>query len=94
MVRQKNIIDKKVKKKIDGRCCLCGESNYSLLDVHRILEGSNGGRYTEANTITGCCSCHRRIHAGEIQIDRKYYSTAGKWILHCWIQGEEKWLEI
>jgi hypothetical protein len=37
-----------------------------------------------------CCRCHRRIHAGEIVIDRYYNSTKGK-VLHYFENGEEFW---
>lgn len=85
------LIDKKAKKKNDGKCYFCQENDYDLLDVHRIKEGANGGRYTEFNTITVCVACHRKVHAGKIQVFRKYYSTGG-WILH-YIneEGKEVW---
>ena len=91
MARRKLTIDKVAKKHADGKCYFCPCDNYALLDVHRILEGADGGKYTDFNTVTVCSLCHRKIHAGLIKIDRKYFSTGG-WKLHCWIDGEEKWL--
>lgn len=88
----RKLIHKKAKKISDGKCCFCGEKDYILLEVHRILEGSKGGIYSSHNTITTCSHCHKKIHAGNIKIDRKYYSTAGIWVVHCWVEGEEKWL--
>jgi hypothetical protein len=87
----KRTINKVTKKLYDKKCYFCSCEIYDLLDVHRILEGANGGKYTEFNTITVCCLCHRKIHAGIIVIDRKYFSTSGRWVLHYWIDGEEKW---
>jgi len=88
-MRRRNIINKKHKKLFDKQCYFCEESNYALLDVHRIVEGNNGGKYTEHNTVTVCSLCHRKIHAGLIKIDRKYFSTSG-WILHYYDeQGQE-----
>lgn len=78
---RKKLIDKKIKKLIDKKCKFCDCATYELLDVHRIVEGSKGGSYTEHNTITVCSLCHRKIHAGIIKVDRKYYSTSG-WVLH------------
>lgn len=76
---------------IEKKCKFCSSSDYCLLDVHRILEGKNGGEYTETNTIVCCVSCHRKIHAGKIKIDRKYPSTAG-WVLHYFDEkGVEHW---
>ncbi len=84
-------MDKKAKKKADKQCYFCGNDDYSLLDLHRIIEGKDGGEYNHYNTIVCCCLCHRKIHAGSIKIDRKYYSTKGRWVLHYWIGEEEYW---
>jgi hypothetical protein len=81
MVRKKKLVNKKIKKLSDKKCYFCSCNIYKLLDVHRIVEGKEGGQYTEHNTVTVCSLCHRNIHSGMIKIDRKYYSTAG-WILH------------
>jgi len=91
MARRKLTINKIVKKHCDGKCYFCPCDTYDLLDVHRIVEGSQGGKYTDFNTITVCSLCHRKIHAGLIRIDRKYFSTTGRWLLHYWIDDEEKW---
>ena len=91
MARRKLLINKVAKKHLDGICKFCPCDNYDLLDVHRIVEGSEGGKYTDFNTITVCSLCHRKIHAGLIKIDRKYQSTSGRWVLHFWIEGEERW---
>ena len=88
---RKKLIDKKIKKLIDGRCKFCGCDVYELLDVHRITEGKDGGKYTEHNTVTACSLCHRKIHAGIIKVDRKYFSTRG-WVLHYFDEnGVEKY---
>jgi 5-methylcytosine-specific restriction endonuclease McrA len=81
---------KQSKKLRDGHCYFCKETNYAILDAHRIIPGSEGGKYTESNMITTCASCHRRIHAKEIIVDRKYNSTKGV-VLHYWKNGEEHW---
>lgn len=85
-------MNKKVKKKIDKKCYFCPESDYSLLDVHRIIEGKNEGKYTDYNTVTCCCKCHRKIHSGRIQIVGKHYSTAGRYVLHYIEDDKDKWL--
>lgn len=82
----------KVKKLLDGKCHFCGESDYAVLQVHRIVPGCAGGKYTEPNMLCVCACCHNRIHAGEIRIDRKY-PAAGKrlWVLHYWKGDQEYW---
>lgn len=83
----------KLKKLKDKKCCFCGEDNYNVLDVHRIVEGSNGGKYKDWNTITCCAVCHRRIHANEIHSIKKYQSTGGI-VINYVENNEEKWKEI
>jgi hypothetical protein len=87
----KRLINKIAKKKFEKKCYFCEENNYSLLHVHRIVEGCVGGEYTESNTVVACANCHCKIHAGSIRIDRKYLSSTGKYILHYWINDEERW---
>jgi len=89
---RKNLINKVAKKKLEKTCYFCGIDDYAVLDTHRIVPGEENGIYTEFNTIVACANCHRKIHDGQIVIDRKYFSTSGKWILHFWQDGEEKWL--
>lgn len=89
--RRKTLINKVIKKKIDKKCYFCGQDDYSVLDCHRIIPGEEGGKYTEHNTVTACSNCHRKVHSGQIKIDRKYFSTSGNWVLHYWIGEEEIW---
>jgi len=77
-------------KLIDKVCHFCGEDDYALLDVHRIIPGSEGGKYTRHNTVTCCTLCHRKIHAGRIQVFRKYFSTKGYVVHYINEQGEEQ----
>lgn len=88
------IVNKKqIKKRFDGCCHFCKESNYNLLHSHRIIEGKDGGKYHNFNMITVCANCHNRIHAGEIIIDRKYNSTKGP-LLHYRIGDKEFWDQV
>jgi hypothetical protein len=82
---------KQVKKLHYGACFFCGESDYNLLDVHRILEGSQGGTYHHTNTIVGCATCHRKVHSGRIVIHGKYFSSSGRWVVNYTEDGIEKW---
>jgi hypothetical protein len=76
---------------MEKQCYFCENNDYCQLQVHRIDEGKDGGKYTEFNTVVVCANDHCRIHNGQIVIDRKYYSTSGKWILHFWEDGVEFW---
>ena len=91
MPRKKRLIDKKATKHSAKKCYFCEEDDYALLDCHRIIEGANGGEYTDFNTVVVCSNCHRRVHDGQIAIDRKYFSTTGGWVLHYFKDGEEFW---
>ena len=77
---------KQLQKHIAGKCYICGEKDYSILDAHRIVEG---GSYSVHNVVILCCKCHRLQQAGKIKILEWCNSTAGK-LLH-WIdeQGQE-----
>jgi hypothetical protein len=84
-------MDKKIRKRSDRKCHFCDEDNYELLDLHRIIPGSEGGKYKEYNVVTVCCKCHRKIHAGIIEVYRWCMSTAG-YVLYCKIDDEEKFI--
>lgn len=90
MIKRK-IVNKIILKKVAKKCYFCDIDDYALLDVHRIIPGEEGGKYTEINSLVVCSNYHRRIHGGQIKIDRKYFTTAGKNILHFWEGNEEKW---
>ena len=68
-------------KRISKKCRICGEDDYTLLDVHRIVPGKDGGKYTNWNSVTLCCKCHRLVHGGNIKIKGWHNSTAGKILL-------------
>lgn len=75
---KKAFVSKKHRKTVEGKCKICGEDNYHALDVHRIKPGSEGGKYTVSNTTILCSVCHRKHHAGEINIVGWFESTAGR----------------
>jgi len=71
-------IDKKQVKHTAGRCRLCGNPSYEVLDVHRINYNSEYKKYSLDNTVVLCSNCHRKVHDEKtIVIDRWYASTAG-----------------
>jgi hypothetical protein len=44
-------------------CQLCGYSRM-VSDVHRLVFGSQGGRYVIGNMVALCVRCHREVHRG------------------------------
>jgi hypothetical protein len=90
---KKRYTRKQLCKLANNKCFFCHEDKFHVLDAHRIIPGEQGGTYIPHNILVLCANCHRRVHAGEIKIDRKY-PTTGKslWVLHCWIEGQELWL--
>ena len=89
MRRIKKLIDKKTKKHLAGKCKFCPCNIYEFLDVHRIVEGEHGGKYTDQNTVVVCRKCHREIHEGKIIIKGQYQSSTGKLVLHYIINEQE-----
>lgn len=89
---RKSFVSKQVRKSAAGQCQICGEPNYDLLDVHRITPGHEGGRYTIQNTVVLCCTCHRLHHAGTIDIQGWFFSTAGWTLLIKDENGEEQFI--
>lgn len=83
---------KQIRKKIDKNCFFCGCQDYDLLDAHRIIYGSDGGKYKDFNILTVCSNCHRKIHSNKIKILGKHFSTSGKYIIN-YIdeEGNEQW---
>ena len=86
------LIDKKIYKLAQGECRLCGEKDPSVLDVHRIFPGAEGGRYTSSNTVCLCCKCHRKVHDGQIIIGRYYLSYSGAYLLQIIEGGTERFI--
>ena len=84
-------INKIAKKQTEGKCQLCGESDYAVLDCHRIVPGEDGGEYSDFNTVVLCSNCHRKVHDGQIVMDRKYQTLEGRWVLRYTVGDEEKW---
>jgi hypothetical protein len=84
-------VNKKVRKKVEGRCYFCTCDDYALLDVHRIVPGEEGGQYTDYNTVVVCSNCHRRCHSGSIKILGKHFSSSGKYVLNYIEDGVERW---
>lgn len=90
--KQWKLVNKVAKKKLDGKCHFCPVDDYACLQLHRILPGEDDGIYSDFNTITCCANCHNKIHDGQIVIDRKYFTSSARWVVHFWEHGEEKWL--
>jgi len=76
-------VNPKIKwKKRYNRCAICGETNYNILEVHRIIYGEHGGEYVLNNILVVCRNDHRRIHCGEIEITKKAKSMSGEIVIY------------
>ena len=73
--------NKKIFKREAGSCAICKDSEYTVLDTHRIVEGKNGGKYTFTNCVCLCTKCHRKEQAGLIEVLGWVNSTSGR-LLH------------
>ena len=88
---KKSFPNKKIFKHGKGKCCICGENEYSVLDTHRWKKkGSEGGKYSLNNTICVCTLCHRLIHAEKIKIIGVFNSTKGTTIIYIDRNGKEQ----
>ncbi|AEG14355.1 HNH endonuclease [Desulfofundulus kuznetsovii DSM 6115] len=62
----------------DGACVLCGSEE--KLQRHHLVPRSKGGSDTPMNQVVLCEKCHRKIHAGEVSLDREGWTFA--WVAH------------
>jgi hypothetical protein len=79
------------RKRLDGKCFFCSESDYSVLQCHRIVPGEQGGEYRWESTMTLCANCHAKVTAGEIVVHARLKSTAGP-VIHCTVDGKEQFI--
>ncbi len=87
---KKSFPNKKVFKHTIGKCCICGENEYDLLDTHRWKEGSRGGKYSINNCLCLCTSCHRMVHTGKVKITGVHNSTKGTVVNYIDKNGKEQ----
>ena len=76
-------------KKFAGRCAFCNETDYAVLDIHRIFEGYKGGVYDSINCICVCANHHRKIHDNQINIIRKHLSFGENQYVLEYIEGQD-----
>ena len=53
------------------RCCICRRFRPTKLQVHHIVERSNGGSDDESNLIVVCFSCHSDVHT-KVPFSRRF----------------------
>lgn len=85
-------MNKQAVKHLERQCRVCHEPAYHALDVHRLTPGS---RYHPLLTLVLCASCHRKVHAGLIQIhsQRLYLRTDGVYVVPITDeQGKERYV--
>ena len=85
-------INKQNFKHAAGKCRLCGNGPYEVLNVHRIQAGRDGGEYTKLNSVPVCANCHALVETGQIEIHGWFSSTKGL-VLHVTDEnGDEQFL--
>jgi hypothetical protein len=87
---KKKGINKQSFKRLYGKCAICDEDIYDVLDVHRITPGAKGGKYVEGNSLVLCTKHHRLVHAGKIEISGIFLSSDGKVVMYVDEDGEER----
>jgi len=90
-MQRNKTINKQAFKHTARYCRICKNPEYVVRHVHRILPGSEGGKYTYANSVPLCANCHSLVHADQIVIDRWYPSTAG-YLLRIIEKGVERFV--
>lgn len=85
-------INKQALKLSQGKCRICGETDYATLDVHRIIEGKNNGKYHYNNTVVLCCKCHRKVHDNQLTIKGYFLCSNGKYMLLIEQDGVENFI--
>ena len=82
------IRNKQAFKKFADRCAFCDESNYEVLDIHRIFEGYKGGVYDSRNAVVTWANCHIKIIKKHISYGESLY------VIEYIENGETKYLPI
>ena len=83
-------INKKAFKRRAGKCQICGEKEYALLDTHRWrTEGKDGGKYSTDNCLCVCSNCHRLITSDIMKIIGIFDSSIGKVVNYIDKNGKE-----
>lgn len=92
---QEPFISKQAFKRRAGKCSICNQTDYDLLDVHRWrIEGKDGGKYTNSNCLCICNGCHRKIHKKRITIIGVFKSTTGRLLNYIDENGKEQFNKI
>lgn len=87
---KKPFVNKKTFKRRAGQCHICGEKEFAVLDTHRIIPGSEGGKYEFTNCVCLCSLCHRKEQAGLITVIGWVHSTAGRLLHYIDEEGNEQ----
>ena len=80
-VREKPLRGKNVREKVlnrDRACIVCGSTE--KLHRHHLIPRAKGGSDTPRNQVLLCRDCHRKLHAGELTLDRK--GITFQWMTH------------
>lgn len=60
-----------LKEKSGADCCMVQGCDYGrTLDVHRLVEGKDGGKYSLGNMFMICPNHHAEIHRGVVRVEK------------------------
>jgi len=66
--KQKEGMLARARKKFANKVCsICGWDKANC-DLHRVVNGKDGGTYSTKNIVPLCPNCHRLIHLGKIEL--------------------------
>lgn len=69
-------------KRLAGQCFFCGNTDYEVLEAHRIVPGCEGGRYEPFNILVVCANHHNLITRGKIKVHRALRCTFAERVIH------------
>ncbi len=82
MTRSRRPSVQECSKRFDASCFFCDRTRYEGLQCHRIVPGSEGGKYRPWNVLTLCGFCHALVTAGVIRVHRAYPAMHALRVIH------------
>lgn len=66
------------KRNYSARCLICQLApGPDALHAHRVVPGSEGGKYSHKTVACLCPTCHTQVHLGQMSLAGPFLSTRG-----------------